>query len=170
MGDVTCQMGLGAACELGRLPRKAAGLAPADQLVLVLLQKVGQALGTTAGDAALRDHASLAAMLAAGTGNLECTTPSYTRVYITSGTTVTYDAVNKRRDFGWPAQTILGLGAATGTGALQQVQKLIVCYQPVIGSGGDAAIQPLVAHDYFHVCDGNDFQLTQPNGSYRDVG
>ncbi len=135
MADVTCQNGLGAACYYGALP------AANDAILLVLIQLAG-----IQADDALRDYATLAAMLASGTGNKECTATNYARPSITSGTTVTYNQVGNYRDFGWPDRTIVGLGS----NALQVVQKLIVCYQPVVG--------------------GPDFVLSQPNGSYRDAG
>lgn len=154
MADVTCRGGLGAAGYYAGLP------GATDGLVLVLLQ-----LTNLEADATLRDYASLSTLLA-GTSN-ECTAPNYTRKQITSGTSVTYDAGTNRVDCFFPAQTWTSLGSAV---TLQQVQKLVVCYWPIVGTGGDAAIIPLTAHDYFHVCDGTDFQASMPNGFYRDAG
>lgn len=153
MADIVMNQGLGAARYYAGLP------AANDALVLVLLRST-----SIEADATLRDYATLSALLA-GTSD-ECTAPNYTRKLITSGTTVTYDAATNRVDCFFPAQTITSLGSI---GTLQQVSKLLVCYWPINGTGGDAAILPLTMHDYVHACDGTDFQLNLPNGFYRDA-
>lgn len=159
--DLPCRMGIQGGALLGCLP------AANDALVLVLLQKTGQANGTQAGDVALQGYATLADMLAGG-GNAECNTVNYTRKVITTGTTVTWSGGTLNRfDCFFPSQTLDSLGNASQT---QQVQKLVVCYWPVNGSGGDAAIQPLAHADYFHVCDGTSFILDMPQGFLRPSG
>src|SRR3954447_10497810 len=159
--DLPCRMGIQGGALLGCLP------AANDALVLVLRQKTGQANGTQSGDQALQGYATLADMLAGG-GNAECNTTNYTRKQITSGTTVTWSGGGLNRfDCYFPAQTLLNLGTAAQA---QQVQKLVICYWPNVGSGGDAAILPLAHADYFHVCDGTSFTLDMPQGYLRPSG
>lgn len=159
--DLPCRMGIQGGGLLSCLP------AANDALVLVLLQKTGQANGTTSGDAALQGYSTLADMLAGG-GNAECNAANYSRKQITSGTTVTWTGgTSNRFDCFFPAQTLLNLGTAASG---QQVQKLVICYWPVVGSGGDAAVLPLAHADYFHVCDGTSFTLDMPQGFLRLSG
>lgn len=159
--DLPCRMGIQGGALLACLP------AASDALVLVLLQKTGQANATQDGDVALQQHATLAAMLAAG-GNAECTAANYARKQITAGTTTTWSGGTLNRfDCYFPAQTILNLGDA---GATQQVQKLVICYRPNIGYAGDDGILPLAHADYFHVCDGTNFTLDMPQGFLRPSG
>lgn len=153
MADIVMNQGLGAARYYAGLP------GASDGLVLVLLKSAG-----IEADETLRDYASLSALLA-GTSD-ECTAPNYVRKQITSGTTVTYTAASNRVDCFFPDQTITTLGSI---GTAQQVQKLLVCYWPTVGTGGDAAILPLTMHDYPHICDGTDFLLSLPSGFYRDA-
>jgi hypothetical protein len=159
--DQPCRAGVQAGAYYGALP------APNDALVLVLLQKVGDAAATTAGDNALSNYSTLAEMLSNG-GNVECNTQNYVRKQITSNVTTTWSGGTLRRwDCYFPSQTILNLGSSA---QLQQVQKLVVCYWPSVGSGGDAAILPLAHCDYFHVCDGTSFDLNLPQGYLRLAG
>lgn len=161
MGDMPCRAGIQAGPYYSALP------AANDGIVLVLLRKTGQADGTDAGDQSLANYATLAEMLTSG-GNAECNTVNYTRKQITSGTTTTWSGGTLRRwDCYFPPQVLLNLG---NQAQLQQVQKLVVCYWPNVGSGGDAAILPLAHLDYFHVCDGNSFTLDTPSGYLRMSG
>lgn len=152
MADKVCAMGYGEAAYYARLP------AASDALVLVLLKKTG-----IQSDSILQNYTNLASMIA---GSPECTAANYSRQQVTTGTTVTWDTVNRRKDCSFPPKTIATLGDST---TLQQVQKLVVCYWPTVGTGGDSAILPLTFHDYFHVCDGTDFLLSLPSGFYRDA-
>lgn len=159
--DLPCRAGIQGGAYFGGLP------GTNDGLVLVLLQKTGQANATQAGDVALQGYATLADMLASG-GNAECNAANYTRKQITSGTTVTWSGGTLNRfDCYFPAQTLLNLGSAAQA---QQVQKLVICYWPTVGTGGDAAIQPLAHADYYHVCDGTSFTLDMPQGYLRPSG
>lgn len=153
--DLPCRAGLAAGPYYAGLP------AVNDGLILVLLRKQGQANGTEAGDIALQNYASLADMLSSG-GNAECNDVNYTRKQITSGPNAVWSS--QRWDCYFPSQTIVNLG---GPQTMQQVQKLVICYWPTVGTGGDAAIQPLAHADYFHVCDGTSFVLDMPSGYLR---
>lgn len=156
--DMPCRVGIQAGPLYAGLP------AVSDGLVLVLLQKTGQANATSAGDIALTQYVTLADMLANG-GNAECNAANYTRKQITSGVTVTWSGGSSSRfDCYFPAQTLLNLGTPT---QLQQVQKLVVCYWANVGVGNDAAIWPLAHADYFKVCDGTSFSLDMPQGYLR---
>ena len=152
MADLVCANGFGKAAYYAGLP------GASDGLVLVLLKKAGIESNPT-----LQNYTSLSALLAAS--NDECNATNWVRPVITSGTTVTYDPTNKRVDCFFPAQTITALGTSV---AQQEVQKLLVCYWPTVGSGGDAAILPLTCHDYYAVLYGGDFQMAMPSGFYRD--
>jgi hypothetical protein len=159
--DLPCRTGILGGAYFGGLP------AANDGLVLVLLQKLGQANNTQSGDIALQGYLTLYDMLNNG-GNVECTAANYTRKQITSGATVVWTGGNSARfDCYFPAQTLLNLGNPQ---QLQQVQKLVICYWPNVGFGGDAAIQPLAHADYFHACDGTSFALDMPQGYLRPSG
>lgn len=106
----------------------------------VLLLKVAQA------DANLRDHDTIAALLAAA--NTEANFTNYARKTGITGT-VTVDDGNDRTDIDFPDQTWVAAGGGTNN----TLVKLIVFYDE---GGTDATRIPLTAHDFAVTTDGSD--------------
>lgn len=106
----------------------------------VVLLKVAQA------DATLRDHDTLAAILAAA--NTEADFTNYARkTGITA--TLTVDDTNERVDVDIPDQTWTAAGGASNN----TLVKLIVYYEE---AAADATRIPLTAHDFAVTTDGSD--------------
>lgn len=127
-----------------------------DALVLVLLKSTG-----LEAESALRDHDTLAAILAAA--NDECDATSYARKVITASVTVTPDDTNNRTDGDFPDQTFTALGntaTAAGSGAGNNVLgAAIVCYDPDTTGGSDSDIIPLAVYELTASTDGTDLVL-----------
>jgi len=115
----------------GRAAHYASLPAASDGLVAVLLS-------TAQADATLRDHDTLAAVLAAA--NTEATFAGYSRKALT-GVTVTVD------DTGESVSVDCDDPSWSPTAA-QALVRILFCYDPATGSGTDAEIVPLVADDF----------------------
>jgi len=130
-------------------------------LYVILLQ-------TAEADATLRDHDTLAAILAGA--NTEATFTNYTRAAVTitdvtNTPTVTVDDTNDRREADFPDITISSAGGATNN----TLAKGIVCYVPdVITPSADNLIIPLTHHDFVVTTNGNDLIIqVDPLGFHR---
>jgi hypothetical protein len=111
----------------------------ADALVVVLLEAAG-----LEADATLRDHDTLAGLLA-GSSNEQITMGRKTA----AGTAVTVDDTTD--------SVSVDIGDMTWTSAAgNPVGKLLVCYDPDPGGGTDADVIPLSAHDFVISPDGAD--------------
>lgn len=131
MADVVFNIALGSVAEKVRDSATVLG---------VVLLKVAQA------DATLRDHDTLAAILAAA--NTEADFTSYVRkTGITA--TLTVDDTNNWVDVDIPNQTWSPAGGATNN----TLVKLIVYYEE---AAADATRIPLTAHDFAVTTDGSD--------------
>lgn len=120
--SVVCRHGQGAVIEK---------LRDGADLIIVLL-KVAQA------DDLLRDHETLADVLAA---NTEADFTNYARKTVANAsTTVTYDTVTNKWEAGAGSQTWASAGGATNN----TLAKAIVCED----TGADATRRPLVALDF----------------------
>lgn len=117
----------GRSAELARLP------GANDALIAVLLQGAG-----LEADAALKDHDTLAAVLAAA--NNEATFTGYTRATLANVAVAVNDTTDTQAvdfdDPSWAPTTAETLG------------KIIVCYDPDTTAGTDADLVPLWADDY----------------------
>lgn len=108
---------------------------------IVVLLRVAQA------DDTLRDHDTLAAVLAAA--NTEADFTNYTRKVISNATiTVTYDDTGNDAQLDFPDQTWVAAGGASNN----TLVKLLVC----VDGASDAARLPLTLHDFATTTDGND--------------
>ena len=107
----------------------------------IVLLKVAQA------DATLKDHDTLAAILAAA--NTEADFTNYARKQVLNANiTPNVDDVNERVDIDIPDQTWVAAGGA----ANNTLAKLIIC----IDGANDGLRIPLTAHDFVATTDGND--------------
>jgi hypothetical protein len=108
---------------------------PSTSALVVILLKTVEA------DATLKDRDTLAAILAGG--NTEADFVSYTRKVLTDAdlTAPAPDDSGNLQESDLPE---LDYGTVT-SGSLV---KLLVCYDPVTGSGDDTQIIPLTAHDF----------------------
>ena len=108
---------------------------------IVVLLKTAQA------DDTLRDHDTLAAVLAAA--NTEADFTNYARKTITNANiTVTYDDTGNDAQLDFPDQTWTAAGGASNN----TLVKLLVC----VDGASDAARLPLTLHDFSVTTDGND--------------
>lgn len=114
-------------------------------------------------DAALKDYATLAAVVA-GTTN-EVTNTGYARKTLTDVELVAFpapDNANDRYDIDMPDQTWTAVAAGDGW------SKFIVCYDSDTTGGTDANIIPCSAHDFIITPDGSDIQaVIAAAGFYR---
>ena len=139
----------------GRVAHYASLPATNDGLIVVLLKASGlQADGT------LADHDTLASVLAS---NSEADFTNYSRKTL-SGVSVNVDDGNDRVDADADDVTYSAAGGASNN----SIGKLLVCYDPNLGSGTDADIIPLTYHDAVFTTDGTD-QTVQfaASGFYR---
>lgn len=138
----------------GKIAHYAALPAANDALVAVLLKSAG-----LESDAALADHDTLAALLAASSDEADFT--GYSRRTL-ANVTISVDDVNDRvdidaDDLSWnPAG-----GAANNT-----LGKLVVCYDPDTTGGTDADLIPLTAHDVSVTTDGSTLTIAFPAGGF----
>ena len=107
---------------------------------LILLLKVNES------EAALKDHDTVAAILAAA--NTECDFTNYARKTAITGT-ITVDDTNDRVDVDIPDQTWASAGGATNN----TLTKLIVAYEE---AAADATRIPLTYQDLVSTTDGSD--------------
>ncbi|MFC8583293.1 hypothetical protein ACFUGD_01770 [Streptomyces sp. NPDC057217] len=123
----------------GRYAHYASLPGAADALIVVLLEAAG-----LEADATLRDHDTLAALLA-GSSNEQTGMGRKAA----SGVTVTVDDATD--------SVTVDIADVTWTSAIgSPVGKLLVCYDPDTTSGTDAEIIPLSAHDFMISPDGAD--------------
>lgn len=110
-----------------------------SRLIVVALASTG-----LVGDSTMKDYATLAAVLAGASD--ECTNTNYARKTLTSAdiSGAVPDNTNDWQtcDLGDQAWSSV---ANDGTGAWG---KLLICYDPVTGSGTDSEIVPLTYHDF----------------------
>lgn len=124
-----------------------------DGLVAVLVQSAG-----IQGDDTLKDHDTLAALLAV---NTEATFTNYARRVLTS-VAWAVDDVNNRGDL--DADDLSW--AAAGGAANNTLAKLIICYDPDTTTGTDADLIPLTAHDISVTTDGTTLNIAFPAGGF----
>lgn len=113
-----------------------------DGLVAILLEATG-----LEADAALKDHDTVAALLA-GSSNEQT---AMGRKALT-GVTVTVDDTGNDASFDCGDLTYTG---ATGNA----VGKLVIAYDPDTGAGDDTTLVPLTAHSLDVTPDGNDVEV-----------
>lgn len=126
----------------GRFVHYATLPAASDALVAVLLEASG-----LEADAALKDHDTLAALLA-GTSTEQTTMGRKTLANVA----VTVDDTGDDASFDCDDLTYT---AAAGNA----VGKLVVCYDPDTGAGDDTTLIPLTAHSLDVTPDGNDVEV-----------
>ncbi|TDB88361.1 hypothetical protein E1264_11815 [Actinomadura sp. KC216] len=130
--------------------------AASDGLVVVLL-KVAQA------DDTLRDHDTLAAVLAA---NTEADFTNYARA-AAAGVVVNVNDTSNLVDADMNDITWANAGGALNN----TLVKLLVCYDPATGSGTDAEIIPLTFHDFAVTTDGSSITAqVAATGFFRATG
>lgn len=146
MGDVVFTYSKGRFIEKALLPN-----APTDNLIVVLLQSSG-----LQGDTTLRNHQTLAAVLAA---NTEATFTNYARKVLgAADISVTFNTSTSTAAMDISDQVWAAAGGATNN----SLGALLVCYRPNSGSA-DSAILPLTKHDYAGSTTGQDLQATIPS-------
>lgn len=128
---------------LGRQIHYAALPAATDSLVMVLLKTAG-----LEADSALRDHDTLAALLAAA--NDEATFTNYTRKTLVPSAPVVDDTANLVN-----ADVADVVYTAAGGADNTPVSKAIICYVPASGDP-DSAIIPVAAYDCVFTPDSTD--------------
>jgi hypothetical protein len=114
-----------------------------DCLTIVLL-KAAEA------DSTLKDYTNLLSLLAGASNEADFTNYG-ARKEITS-VTITVDNTNDRVDIAIPDQTWANAGGATNN----TLTDLLICYDPLSGSGTDSDIIPLTCHDFTPTTDGSD--------------
>lgn len=123
----------------------------ARQLVLDGADLIVVLLKTAQADDSLRDHDTLAALLASGGGsdNVEADFTNYERKVVSNGNvTNTVDDTANDADLDIPDQT----WAAAGGDTDNTLAKAIVC----IDGASDSARIPVTAHDFTPTTDGSD--------------
>lgn len=120
-------------------------------IVVVLLASTGLVT-----DAVMRDYATLADVLAGASD--EATNTNYARKILTDADVgpITVDLANDRTAADIADQVWSNV-AADGSGP---IGKLLVCYDPVLGSGTDAQIEPLTYHDFVVTPNGGNITAT----------
>lgn len=141
----------------GRVRTYAQLASASDGLVVVLLKSSG-----LEADDALKDHDTLAALLAAS--NDECDFTGYARKALAGITDVVTDSTNRwdsdANDLTWAAPAGNAASAA-GSGAGNNITgKLVICYDPDTGTGSDTELVPLTAHDFVASTDGNELDAS----------
>jgi hypothetical protein len=108
----------------------------------------------TATDVALRDLATLSAVLGVGSGLAERTTGGWNRKVLTDAdlAAVTPDNTNDRQEASLPVLT----WATVATG--NDVTDLLVCYDADTTAGTDANLVPLTMHAFPITTDGSNVQ------------
>lgn len=125
-----------------------------DALIVVLLKSSG-----IEADATMKDHDTLAALLA-GTSD-ECDFTNYARKTLAS-VTATVDDTNDRLDVDADDLSYTSAGGA----ANNTIGKAIVCYDPDTTGGTDSSVIPLTAHDLSVTTDGSTLTITLPSGGF----
>lgn len=147
--------------RVNEFTRRVDGNDPANSAFVVVLLKTSEA------DAALRDYATLGALLAAGggTANVEADFTNYARKVLTDAD-IAAPTVDNTADEQWSDIPDL-LYTAAGGATNNTLVKAVICYDPDTTSGTDADLIPMTAHDVSATTDGNDLTLTIPtNGFY----
>lgn len=153
MADFVFNIALGMEKRYASLPETS------DALVIVLLKAAG-----LEADDVLRDYDTLSALLAAS--NDECDFTNYSpRKSITSVTPTVDDAADQYRavigDITWTSA-----GGATNN----QIGKLLVCYDPATGTGTDADLVPVTAHDWSVTTNGQNITADEPDEGFIGIG
>jgi hypothetical protein len=143
---------LGREAYYGSLP------AASDALVVIALKASG-----LEDDAALRDYDTVAAVLAASNDEADFT--NYARKTITSVTVTVDDSADEVR-LSIGDQTWTSAGGATNN----QIGKLVVAYDPATGTGTDADLVPISAHDWSVTTNGADLTADEPDGGFVACG
>jgi len=140
---------------LGRAAYYATLPAADDSLIVVLLQ-------TAQADDTLRDHDTLAQVLAA---NTEANFTNYARA-TAAGVAVTVNDTSNLVDVDINDVTWTNAGGTTNN----TLVKLLVCYKPDTASA-DSAIIPLTFHDFAVTTDGSSITAqVAANGFFRATG
>lgn len=131
-------------------------------LVVVALQSLN-----IESDATIADYDTLSAVLAAATN--EAVNTGYARKTLTDADLAALpapDDTNNWFQVDIPDQTWTGV---TDTGSTTNPwAKILICYDPVTGSGTDTEIIPLTAHDFAVTPDGSDIVMqVDANGFFR---
>lgn len=148
MGDFQFNVSKGKAAYYAGLP------AASDALIAVLLKSTG-----LEADATLKDHDTLASVLAGG--STECDFTNYSRQTLTT-VSVTVDDTNDWVDIDSDDITWTSAGGASNN----TIGKLLICYDGDTGAGTDADIVPLYAWDYSVTTDGNTLLVQPPAGGF----
>lgn len=121
---------------------------PANSALIVVPVDAG-----ATSDAAMRDFATLAAVLAGGA--TERTSGGWGRKTLTDAdlAAMTVDNTNDRMPLDLPDQTWTAVTAGA-------VTDLLICYDPDTTSGTDSSIVPLTCHDFAITPDGSDVTAT----------
>jgi hypothetical protein len=115
-------------------------------LVVILLDSVN--IET---DAVLMDKDTFSDVVSGATN--EAANGGYARKILTDADLAAIpapDDTNNRNERDIPDQTFAAVAAGNG------IAKVVVCYDPVAGSGTDADLIPLTCHDYAMTPDGSD--------------
>lgn len=128
-----------------------------DALLIVLLKQAG-----LQADDALRDNASLAAVLAGGSS--EATFTAYARKVVTVSVTISVDNTTNQALLDFPDVVWSPAGGASN----DTLGKLLICYRPATTSA-DSAVIPLTGHDFVVTTDGSDLTAQLPAGGYCRV-
>lgn len=142
MADVVFNTALGAARRFGNTDPNAWQM---------LLLKAAEA------DDALRDHATVAALLAAA-GNTEADATNYDRITGIAAS-VAQDDVNNDVSLDIPDQTFTALGGTTNNSLV----KAIIAVQT---GADDTTLIPITAHDITVTTDGSDLTIQIPAGGF----
>lgn len=141
--------------EVNAYQTRVANNDPANSALIIVLLQSAEA------DDTLNNYDDLATLLAAP-GNTEATFTNYARKTLTdadiSDPTVDDTANTKSSDFpdqSWPA---------AGGVANNDLEKLIVCYDPDSTSGDDSTLVPLTYHDFVATTDGTEL-IAQVNAA-----
>ena len=122
--------------------------ATADALIAVVLESAG-----LQDDSLLKDHDTLAAILAANTEQTAMGRKTLANV------TVTVDDTNDRVD--------IDADDLTWTAAIgNPIGALVICYDPSVGTGTDAELIPLSKHDFTLTPNGSDIIAQVPAGGF----
>lgn len=155
MADFTFNVSLGRVVELYNRVKTND---PANSaLVVVVLKANGIAT-----DAALKDAATLAAVLALGT-TAEASNAGYARKVLTDATlaAAAADLTNDWTALTIPSQTWTSVAATGGAWA-----KVLLCYDADTTTGTDANVIPLTAHDFAVTPNGTNITATVPTTGF----
>jgi hypothetical protein len=157
MPNIVINVGRGRVAELAT--RVNANDPTNSAFILVALKAAG-----LESDDALKDHDTLASILAAA--NDEATNTGYARIVLdqSDGITVNIDDTNDRVWVDFPDQTWSSVQTAGGAWG-----AVLVCYDPDTTGGTDTTIIPLTKHDFAVTPDGRDIDAeVDMAGFFRD--